>query len=74
MRLLVSGDMPDSASQTERDMNNKRVRRFGYNNGLLYRRFMDSNTREVPRPAEGTDIIRKSHDDSWQFGIKRIRP
>ena len=70
MQRLVSGDMPDIASQSERDKINKRVRRFRYNNGLLHRVFTDGSRREVPRPAERTDIVRKSHDDSGHFGIK----
>ena len=50
---------------------NKRIRKFRYGNGLLYRVFTDCSKREVPRPAERTDIVRKSHDDSGHFGIKR---
>ena len=71
MQRLVSGDMPDIASQTEHDRINKRVRRFRYSNGLLYRVFTDGNAREVSRPAERTDIVRKLHDDIGHFGIKQ---
>ena len=71
MQRLVSRDMPDAISRSERDILNKRVRRFRYSNGLLYRVFTDGSGREVPRPAERADIVRKSHDDSRHFGIKR---
>ena len=71
MQRLVSGDMPDTTLQSERDRINKRLRTFWYSNGLLYRVFTDSSKREVPRPAERSDIVRKSHDDSGHFGIKR---
>ena len=47
------------------------MRRFTNSNGLLYYVFTDGSKREVPRPAERTDIVRKSHDDSGHFGIKR---
>ena len=47
------------------------MRRFRYNNGLLYRVFADGSRREVSRPVERTDIVKKSHDDSGHFGIKR---
>ena len=57
MQRLVSGDMPDAASQSERDKINKRVRRFRYSNGLLHRVFTDGSRRKVPRPAERTDIV-----------------
>ena len=70
MQRLVSGDMPDTTLRSERDRISKRVRRFGYNNGLLYCMFADGSKREVPRPAERTDIAGESHDDSWHFGIK----
>ena len=70
MQRLVPGDMPDAASQSERDRVNKRVRRFRYSNGLLYRVFTDSSGREVAHPAERDDIVRKPHDDSEHFGIK----
>ena len=60
MQRLVSGDMPDTASQSKRDSINKRVRRFRYSNGFLYRVFTDGSKREVPRPAERTDIVEKS--------------
>ena len=63
MQRLVSGDMLDTSSQSERDRINKRVRIFRCSNGLLYRVFTDGSKREVPRPAERTDIVRKSHDD-----------
>ena len=66
-----TGDMPDTALQSKRDRINKRVRRPRYSNGLLYRVFTDGSKREVPRPAERSDIVRKSHDDSGHFGIKR---
>ena len=62
--------MPDTASHPEHDKINKRVRRFRYSNGLLYRVFMNGSKREVPRPAERSDIVWKSHDDSRHFGIK----
>ena len=52
-------------------MINKRVRRFWYTNGLLYRVFTDGSRREIPRLAERTDIVRKLHDDAGHFGIKR---
>ena len=71
MHRLVSGDMPDAASQSERERINKRVRKFRYSSGLLYCVFTDGSKREVPRPAESTDIVRHSHDDSGHFGIKR---
>ena len=64
MQRLVSGDMPNTASQSERDRINKRVRTFRYINGLLYRVFKDGSKREEPRPAERTDIVRTLHDDS----------
>ena len=71
MQRLVSRDMRGAASQSERDRINKRVRKFRYSNGLLYRVFTNGSRREVPRPAERTDIVRKSHDDSGHFGITR---
>ena len=64
MQRLVSGDITGIASQQERDRMNKRVRRFRYSNGVLYRVFTDASNREVPWPAKRTDIVRKSHDDS----------
>ena len=63
--------MPDTTSQSKRDRINKRTRRFRYSSGLLYRVFTDGSKREVPRPAERTDIVMMSHDDSGHFGIKR---
>ena len=39
MQRQVSWDMPDTASQSNRDSINKRTRRFRYSNGLLYRVF-----------------------------------
>ena len=51
MQRVVSGDMRDAASQSKRNRINKRVRRFRYSNGLLYRMFTDGSTREVTRPA-----------------------
>ena len=71
MQRLVSGDTLDTTSQLKRIIINKRVRRSRYINGLLYRIFTDGSMREVPRPAERSDIVRKSHNDSWHFGIKR---
>ena len=56
--------MLDIASHSERDGISKRVRKFRYNNGFLYCVFTDGHRREVPRPTEKTDIVRKSHDDS----------
>ena len=47
------------------------MRGFTYNNGLLYRVFIDDSKREVPRPAEKTDIVKKSHDDGGHFGIEQ---
>ena len=70
MQRLVSGNMPEEAAQAERDRINKRVRRFVYSNGLLHRVFADGSKREVPRPAERADIVKKSHEDSGHFGIK----
>ena len=61
--------MPNTALQSERNWINKRVRKFRYCNGLLYRVFIDGRRREVPRPAERTDIVTKSHNDSGYFGI-----
>ena len=71
MQRLVFGDMPEAASKSERDRVSKKIRRFRCSNGLLYRVFTDGSKREVPRPAERTDIVRKSHDDSGHFGIKQ---
>ena len=71
MQRLVWGDMPDTSSQSERDGINKRVRTFTYSNGLVYRVFIDGSKREAPWPAERTDIVGKSHDDSGHFGIKQ---
>ena len=71
MQSLVFGDMPDTTSQLEHDIINKRVRRIKYSNGLLYRVFTDGSKREGPRLTERTHIVRLSHDDSGHFGIKR---
>ena len=71
MQRLVFGNMQDTTSQSERDMINKRVRKLRYSNVILHRVFKDGSEREVPRPAERTDIVRKSHDDSRYFGIKQ---
>ena len=62
--------MPDTASQSKRDIINKRICTLRYNSGMLYRVFTDGSKREVPRPAERSDIVRKSHDDSGHFRIK----
>ena len=48
MQRLVYGDMPDTASQSERDRVNKRIRRFRYSSGLLHCVFTDGSKREVP--------------------------
>ena len=47
------------------------MRRFWYSGGLLYRVFTDGNRRKVRRPPKRADIVKKSHDDSGHFGIKR---
>ena len=73
MQRVVSRDMPHTPLQSERNRINKRVRRFRYSNGLLYRVFTHGSRREVHSPAERTDIVRKSHDDSGHFGIKRTK-
>ena len=51
MQRLVSRDMQDTASLSERDRINKRVRKSRYSNGLVYRVFTDGSKREVPLPA-----------------------
>ena len=71
MQRLVTSNMPKKALQPERDCFHERVRRFVYNNGLLHRVFTDGSKREVPRPSERADIIKRSHDDAGHFGIKR---
>ena len=48
MQRLVLGYLPDAATQSEHDKINKRVRRFRYSNGLLYRIFTDDSMREGP--------------------------
>ena len=71
MQRPVSEDMPDTASLSERDKVNNRIRRFKYKSGLLYRVFTDGNKKEVPWPAKRSDIVMKSHDDLGHFRIKQ---
>lgn len=71
MQRLITGGIPVEVAQSQRDRINKRVRRFRYQDGVLYRVFKDGSSTEVPRPAERGAIVTKSQDDAGHFGNKR---
>ncbi|GIL83832.1 hypothetical protein Vretifemale_12544, partial [Volvox reticuliferus] len=71
LHLLRHGVMPQGLSTPEQKRCSRRARLYRFQGDTLYRIEGDAKARVVPRPAERTDIIKRTHEDTGHFGVRR---
>ncbi|GIL75217.1 hypothetical protein Vretifemale_5053, partial [Volvox reticuliferus] len=71
LHLLRHGVMPQGLSAPEQKRCACRARLYRFQGDTLYRIEGDAKARVVPRPAERTDIIKRTHEDTGHFRVRR---
>jgi hypothetical protein len=71
MHLLRNGTHLPNSSDAEQRRAGRRAGSYSMQGGALYRVFNDSKSRLVPKPPDRLDLIRRTHEEIWHFGIRR---
>eukprot|EP00882_Tetradesmus_deserticola_P002735 GHRQ01002908.1.p1 GENE.GHRQ01002908.1~~GHRQ01002908.1.p1 ORF type:complete len:1949 (-),score=411.99 GHRQ01002908.1:1876-7140(-) len=71
LHLLQQGSFPSNISAVEKSRVNKRLQYYSWRDGKVLRLMPDNSTRVVPPPSERFPLIKKCHDQTGHFGIRR---
>ena len=69
---MQHGDSPPGSIPKKRDRIVHRMARFHWENGLVFRRWLDRARKVVPRPDQRAQLVRQVHEELGHFGIRRI--
>ena len=71
MHFLRAGKHLPDLSFSEQKRVTRRVRSYRMQGGELYRVFNDSKIRLVPKPSDRVDLIKRTHEETGHFGVRR---
>ena len=73
MHLLRNGTHREGTSPLERRRAARRAERYRMQGGDLILMGLDGRTRKVPPPPERLAIVKKTHEDTGHFGMRRTQ-
>ena len=68
---MQHGEFPPGTTSKERDRIVHRMARFHWENGLVFRRWLDGTRKVVPRPDQLAQLVRQVHEELDHFGVRR---
>ncbi|GLC55390.1 hypothetical protein PLESTB_000982200 [Pleodorina starrii] len=71
IHFLRNGTHPPNLSVEEQRRVARRVGSYTMQGGNLYRVFNDAKSRLVPKPPDRVELIRRTHEETGHFGIRR---
>ncbi|GIL92187.1 hypothetical protein Vretifemale_19732, partial [Volvox reticuliferus] len=71
LHLLKHGVPPPGASPLQQKRCVRRAKSYRMQGGVLYHLDSSGKGRVVPRPTERTEVIKKTHEDTGHFGVRR---
>ena len=71
MHLLQTGATPSGTSLSEQKRAVRRSSRYRLQGRELYNLGLDGKPRLVPKPTERIELIKRTHEDTGHFGVRR---